>query len=572
MHESGEYRWRVFVVAAIILTCLGLIVAKLFYLQVIQHDHYLAMAKEERWRYEEIPAERGTILDRNGHALATSVFYDALYAEPSLIEDANEVAEQLAPVIGEPADKLRDKLTVEQTAPILVKDGLPYDVAESIRQLDRDELYLLAKPQRVYPEGNLAAQILGVVGTDNQGLSGVEAFLNSELGGEPGVILAERDTAGEAIGLTISQYALPERGRDIRLTVDRFIQNVAEKELQQGIAESRAKGGSVVVLEPRTGAVLAMANEPCFAFDDPQLFTEDRIPLYRNPAVSDMYEPGSIFKIITMAAGLDSGAVTADHEYLNQGSFAYGGGVVRNAISRPQGMESMTQILVRSSNIGAAYVAVATGTETFYEYIRAFGFGEVGGVEILGESAGLVKMPGDEGWSDFDLAANSFGQGISVTPIQMACATAAIANGGTLMKPMLVQAISEEDGMEDYSPVVRRQVISPTTAKAVTEMMVAAVDNTEGGVTRASYLPGYRLAGKTGTAEIPQSGGYSQDDTITSFAGFGPADDPRFVIIVKIIEPQESQWAEAVAAPVFRNIAKQILAYYGIPPTEQTEG
>lgn len=567
MLETGEYRWRAFTVATILLACVGLIVAKLFYLQIIQHDYYLALAKEEHWSREEIPAERGTIFDCNGNILAMSAMHEAAYADTRSLDDPDKVADLLAPVLQEPVEVLRGKLRQKQPAPVLLKDGLPYDVAQNVRKLSLSQVFLLPKPRRVYPEGSLAAQTLGVVGVDSQGLSGLEAHLNAQLGGKPGVILAERDTGGEAIALTISEYLLPERGRDVTVTLDRFIQRVAEEELERGIARSEAKGGSVVVMEPRTGAILAIANHPSFDFADPHLFSEEKVPLYRSPAVSDMYEPGSVFKIITMAAGLDSGAVAADHAYLNEGSFSYAGGVVRNAISRPQGMESMTQVLVRSSNIGAAYVAVKTGRDTFYRYVRAFGFGQTAGIELLGESPGLLRMPGDKDWVEFDLATNSFGQGISVTPIQMAAATAVVANGGTLMKPRLLKSISGPEGPETYSPVVVRQVISPKTARTLTEMLVAAVDATDGEEHRQSYLPGYKLAGKTGTAEIPDESGYRKGSTITSFAGFGPADDPRFVIVVKIVEPQVSEWAEAVAAPVFRDIAKQLLGYYGVPPT-----
>ncbi len=557
-----------FAVATILVACLALVVVKLVYLQVIQHERYLALAREEHWRREEIPSERGTIFDANGHPLATSVLYETLLADTSQVKDPQRTAELLAPVIGEPVAQLQDKLGQPRSAATVLKEGLSYEVGQKIRQLKLPEVYLLPVPRRVYPEGSLAAQTLGVVGADNRGLSGIELALDDTLCGKPGAILAERDTGGEAIALTIREYVLPERGRDVVLTIDRFVQEVAERELERGIARASAKGGSVVVMSPRTGALLAIANRPSFDPADPNLFSEDRVPLYRNAAVSDMYEPGSIFKIITMAAGLDSGAVTADHAYLNEGSFSYGGGVVRNAISRPQGMETMTEILVRSSNIGAAYVAVRTGAEDFYRYVRAFGFGQMAGVEIPGESPGLVKAPGDSNWAEFDLATNAFGQGISVTPLQIAAAAGAVANGGTLMKPQLVKGINGPDGFEEYSPVVVRQVISPKTAKTLTEMLVAAVDAVEGGQPRECHVPGYRLAGKTGTAEIPDASGYREGATIASFVGFGPAEDPRFVIVVKLIEPQTSPWAEAVASPVFREIAKQLLTYYGVPPAD----
>lgn len=566
VNELEARSWRLYALAAIATGCLIVLIAKLFFLQVVQYDYYRTLATKEHWRREVVPARRGTIRDSAGQPLAVSVHYESLYANTTQISDPVKVAESLAPIISEPATKIEEKLEQKSNAPTLLKRGLPADVADRVRALRLWSVYLEPEPIRSHPFGRSAAQLLGVTGVDGKGLSGLELAYEDDLAGKPGWVLAERDTGGDEIAFGPRESEPPVDGADIVLTIDPVVQRLAERELDAAIKQHAAAGGTVIVLDPRTGAILAMASRPTFDFDAPDLFSESNTRLFRVPAIQDLYEPGSVFKIVTMAAALDAKVVTPTTTFQNEGSFSYAGGVVRNAVFRPPGPESMTQTLQRSSNIGAAYAATQLGAERFYQYVTSFGFGHPTGVGLPGESPGLARTPGMEGWYLFDLATNSFGQGISVTPLQMVTAVAAVANGGTLMKPFVVREIIGPSTRRTFTPVVVRQVIRADTARTLTDMLVEVVETVEGGQPRLSKVVGYRLAGKTGTAEIPTDQGYAPNVTVASFAGFGPADSPRFVILVKIDRPKDTPWGETVAAPVFRNIARELLVYYRIPP------
>ena len=566
-NDIEERRWRLYTLMAIVVACLLILAARLFYLQVVQHAHYLALARKEHWREESVPAKRGTIWDAEGHVLATTVTYESLYAVPSQMDDPAKTARALSVVLGEPTERIEALFSSQQDYPVLVKALLDSPKAEEVRRLRLWDVYLEPQFKRAYPEGSVASQSIGLVGRDNVGLSGVEAQYDKDLAGKPGSILAERDTGGDEIALGARQFTPPVDGSDVVLTIDRFVQRVVDRELDNAIQRHNADGGTVVVLEPVTGAVLAMASRPTFDLNDPDLFHPSRVPLYRNPAVSDVWEPGSVFKIVTMAAGLDSNIITADHAFENKGYFTYGGGTVRNMTTRV-GPETMTQVLQRSSNIGAAYVSTKLGAEKFYQYVRAFGFGQSTGIDLPGESPGILRTPGRSQWYPFDLATNSFGQGISVTPIQMAASVAAVANGGLLMKPYIVSRVIDQQGrVRKYDPTIVRQVISPNTAAVLRDMLVAVVEQVEGGQPKQAKVPGYLAGGKTGTAEIPNPTGYGDSETIASFVGFAPAENPRFVILVKIDYPKDEPWGEQVAAPVFRQVAQQLLSYYRIPPS-----
>mgnify|MGYP005843620457 CR=1 FL=1 len=567
-NELDERRWRLYVLFAVITGCVLVLVVRLVYIQVIQHQHFLALAAAERWHREVTPARRGTIRDASGVPLATTVPYEAAYANTSQIGDPGEVSRLLGPILGVAPADLEPKLRTRQDGPVLIQRDLPAEVADRVRALRAPGISLRRESRRVHPEGNLAAQLLGVVGVDGQGLSGLEAALDADLAGKPGWVLAERDTGGDEIALGPREATPPVDGADVILTVDRHVQQIVERELTAALEQRRAKGGTVVVLEVRTGAVLALASRPTLRYDDPHLFEESKLPLYRIPAVNDVYEPGSVFKIVTMAAALDARVVTPETTVMDTGSFAYAGGVVRNSVAWPPGLVTMTQVLQRSSNVGAAQVGVMLGTRRFYEYVAAFGFGRPTGIELPGEAAGLVKRPGQTGWDDYDLVANSFGQGIAVTPLQMAAAVAAIANGGTLLKPYVVAQVRGPALERTYYPAVVRQVVRAETARRLTEMLVATVEHVEGDKPRLSKVPGHRVAGKTGTSEVPRAHGYDRSATIASFVGYAPADDPRFVVLVKIDEPQDSPWGETVAAPLFRSIAQQLLVYFRVAPSE----
>ncbi|HVB97400.1 MAG TPA: penicillin-binding protein 2 [Chloroflexota bacterium] len=566
-NELDTRRWRVYLIGSFIVACVLLLSARLVYLQVIEHAHFGTMATAEHWRESIIPPRRGDILDTSGNELATSVTYESLYASTTEVSDPAAVAQKLAPIIGAPASDIQKILSNKQAAPTLIKAWLPDDVATAVEKLGIDGLFLQQEPKRVYPQGNLAAQVLGVVGADNNGLSGLELAYNSELAGKPGKLVAERDTAGDALALGPHQYTAPINGSTLTLTIDRYVQWVAERELEAAVSQHHAKGGSVVVLDPRTGAVLAIAGRPTFQNNATELYSQQNVDMYGIPAVSNAYEPGSIFKIVTMAAALDTGTVTPNTSFFNPGYFNYYGGTIHDAIGRSPGPETMAQTLTYSSNIGVAWAAGQVGAVKFYEYAQRFGIGRPTDIDLPGEASGVLRLPTADDWHPFDLATNSFGQGLSVTPIQMAAAVAAVANGGTLMKPYVVKRIESPAETRLFYPTVVGQVIKPQTAVTLTNMLVQVVDDNTLGESRLARVPGYAVAGKTGTAEIPIAGGYSPNRTIASFAGFAPAENPRFVILVRIDDPQDSPWGETVAAPVFSAIARQLINYYQIPPT-----
>jgi len=334
---------------------------------------------------------------------------------------------------------------------------------------------------------------------------------------------------------------------------------MAQAILEQRIAAERAAGGTIIVLDPRTGAILAMANWPTFDLNN---YANTDPKLFRNPALVP-YEPGSAFKIIPMAAGLQSKNITPSTTFYCQGVITVGSTKITNADNKAHHAETMTQVLQNSCNVGMVFVAQKLGATTFYKFVREFGFGQPTGVDLPGEEAGIVKSPNANNWSALELATNSFGQGIAGTPLQLAVATAAVANGGALLRPYAVEQIVDAQGIVTVTqPITVRQVISPSTAKTLSDMLVQVVEH-EGKIVS---IPGYRLAGKTGTAEVFVNGRYSQDQVIDTFVGYGPADDAQFVILVKIDHPKVNKWALDVAGPAFRSLANWLLAYWRIQP------
>jgi len=571
-NDLDARRWRVYLVAAVITGVSLVLTARLVYLQAIENGHFRTMATDEHWRSTVIPPRRGDIVDSNGIPLATSVTYQSLYASTTQIEDPAHVASVLAPILGERAADLQDTLSKQQLAPVLVKAWLPDDVASKVNQLGIDGLFLQFEPKRVYPQGNLAAQVLGVVGADNNGLSGLELQFNGDIAGKPGGLVADRDTAGDAIALGPREYTAPIDGSTLTLTIDRYVQWVAEHELDAALEKHHAVGGSVVVLDPSSGAVLAMVGRPTFREDDPKLYSAQSVSSFNIPAVNAAYEPGSTFEIISMAAALDTGTVSPQTSFDDTGSLTYFGGTVHDAVSRPPGPETMTQTLLSSSNVGAAWAATHVGAPNFYQYVQAFGIGRSTDIQLPGEVSGILHLPTDPDWYPFDLATNSFGQGVSATPLQMAVAVAAVADGGTLMKPYIVKKVAGPDGTMVYYPTVEGQVMHAETAANLTRMLVAVVDGATMEESPLARVPGYAVAGMAGGAQVPVSGGDSADDTITSFVGYSPAEAPRFVILVRIDQPKDAALGEAMAAPVFGAIAQQLLNYDQVPPTRPVPG
>lgn len=563
---SGIAQRLLIVVGVLLVAVLGL-VFRLADLQLLHHQSYRQQAQEEHLSRLDILPRRGAILDRNGYPLAASVdTYDVLvdkhiWGDPN---EAHQPAEELADVLNRPTDDILADLEGSISREVVVARGLDYRASVAVEERNLAGVRLMRSSRRVYPEGNMAPALLGFLGRDNFGLTGLEADYDRELGGAAGTLVYERDGQGNLIPVGQQKRVAAEPGADIILTIDRYMQHLVERELDATIKKHKGSGGTIIIMDTRTGAILAMASRPSFDVTNLDLSDEGKVDLYRNRAVTDLYEPGSVFKTITMSAALNEGVVSPQSTYVDEGVARASGWAITNWDLGAHGVQTATQILTKSLNTGAVWLSGLLGPDRFYDYVQRFGFGQLTGVGLSGEAPGQVRTPADEGWAEVDLATNSFGQGINVTPLQLITAIATIANDGRLMRPYVVQEIRSGDESEVTQPVMVRQVITPETANTITEMMEAVVD----GITAiyAIDVPGYRVAGKTGTASISVPGGYKPDSYVASFAGFVPSDDPVLAMLVKIDEPKDVPWGSAVSAPVFARLASAILPYLKVPP------
>ena len=561
--KEKAFRRLAFLIA--ILTGLVLVIAvRLFYLQIIQGVFGGGPEIPPENYPPEVASHRGLIIDRRGYILALNVFEYDVSAAPDSIKNPQEVANQLSPLLGLSPDKLASLLDSDKPYALL-KKRVSQEVANAIASLESWGIYLKPKLRRRYPDGGLAAHLLGFVNLDCDGGYGLEGLYDLLLKGAGTIPDEEVYHQGGTIPFAFRQLALPQGGTHLVLTLDRNIQYLVEQELEKAIDRYQADSGTIIVMDPKTGAILAMANYPSY---DPNRFYEVPMESYINPAVSGQYEPGSVFKIITMAAGLDAGIITPDSTFYDSGEIKVGGAVIKNPDRRAHGLVTMTDVLAYSLNVGVAYVSTSLGEETFYAYLKRFGCGDHTGIDLDGEIAGTLKQPGSRDWHKYDLGTNSFGQGIAVTPLQMIAAVAAVANRGSLMKPYLVERIvlgsgnGDDQGVIVTQPTVVRQVVSAQTAEQLTDMLVEAVER---GAELAT-VPGYDVAGKTGTAQIPVGGHYDPELTIASFVGYAPADDPRFIALVKIDKPRLDPWGAEVAAPVFKTIAERLFVLLDVPP------
>lgn len=506
-------------------------------------------------------APRGAIVDRRGNLFATDDFRWEVYASPRRINNqpgrAAEMAATLAPYLRQSEADLLALLSGDAEAVLLERNANLVTV-QAIAEKKYDPRLLWVDPvrERFYPQGGLGAHLIGFVNSSRSGFYGVEGFYDPflRLGTVP--LDLQRYPSHK---FTPSLHVPSPAGHDLILTIDRAMQFIVEEELRRGIAEYGPESGTIIVLDPRTGAILAMASYP--AYNPNQRRAADE-PYFVDPAIGSIYEPGSVFKVITIASALDAGAVTPQTRVEDTARMIVGGREIKNLEEKGYGMVTIAEILARSLNVGAAKVAQEMGKEAFYAAVRRFGFGAPTGVDLDGEVSGLIKLPGESEWSESDLATNAFGQGIAVTPLQLAVAVATIANEGQMMRPHVVDAIVVRDRLVPVPPFPVRQVIRPETARAFTKILLEATERAAGG----PIVPGYHFAGKTGTAQVPGPGGYLPDVTNVSFVGYGPVDDPRLVILVKYDRPKKSKMAQEVALPVFRRVAQRLLTLMDIPP------
>ena len=560
--EKGV-RIRIRLIGVIFTIGFALVTMRAFDLQVLQEEQWHERADRQHQKTIPLTPQRGTIFDSQGEELAVSVDVDSIYVEPRKLEDHAGATKQLAKALGLPKSTVKAKLKGNSNFVWLKRQVTPSQ-SEKIKSLSLKGVGMIKEPRRFYPNSNIAAHLLGFTGLDPKGLEGLELKYDKQILGRGGYLVMERDALGRGLGSGLPQVQGAKRGNDLYLTVDKNLQYIAERELADGLRKTSAKAGTVVMMEPATGKILAMASYPEY---NPNSFFRHKPSQWRNRAVCDSYEPGSTFKVFLMAAALNEAVVSTSQKIdCENGKYRVGG---RN-IHDHKKYQKLTpaEIIKYSSNIGSAKIGKMLERKAFYSYLRDFGFGQQTGIDLPGEAVGLLRAPNR--WFEADLANISFGQGVSVTPIQLATAVSTIANGGYLMEPYVVERVVDSQGQisQQHRPRVVRKVISRDVAQTVTRMMEMTTE--DGGTATHARVPGFRVAGKTGTAQKVDAvtGTYSVDKRVASFVGFLPAEDPKLVMIVSIDEPYKVVYGGLTAAPVFSRIAAQAMQYLKVQPSE----
>lgn len=567
-------RWRLQVLLASCFLITIIIAVRLVDLQVVRSDDLARKARLEIETPTLLAPRRGQISDASGTVLAMDVERQSLFAVPPQVPAARkaEIAVLIAGLTDQPADQILSALRSDRQWVRLAR-WLEPEVAAQVAELELPGLWLVYEPMRFYPQGISAAQVVGALNLNGEGVSGIEAYYDQLLRGTEGRIEGEFDPNRNPIATSLARTLPPQDGADLQLTIDPFIQQVAERELQQAIDEQDADGGTIIVLDPRSGAILAMANWPFF---DPNRWQEYPPEVYgRNPAIGTIYEPGSTFKMVTAAAALSSGVVTTTTTVDDPGWVVRYGQVLRNFDAAPHGPLTLAGMIYYSSNVAALQFNELVGPETFYRVLTRFGFGQPTGIDLAGEESGIVNFYGSAGYNPLTFLTNAYGQGISVTPLQLVQAAGAIANDGVMMRPYVVQQICRNNECVRTEPQVVARPVTPDVARAVREMMVESANHyapviwgpRTGNWSDQWLVPGYRVGAKTGTASIPlPGGGYDPVYTIGSVLGIAPVDEPRFVVLVKIDRPKKDTLGVLTAIPVYYNVVEQLLRYAHIPP------
>ena len=548
-------RRKFHIISAVLFIWTLLVVARLIYLQVIQYDSLTRQARRQQERTIEVSPVRGVIYDRNMRPLAMSVEVDSIFAVPSEVEDVKATAKALAPLLRMQEDGLRGKLQGRRFFS-WVKRKVSGREAAQVRQLKLPGIYFQKEHKRFYPDRELAAHVLGYVGLDDHGLAGVEYAYEKSIRGKPGQMVIATDAKQKWLG---RDGHPPVPGENLVLTLDESMQYVAERELASAMTEFRAASASVVVQDPNTGEILAIASQPTY---NPNAYSEAAPDALRNLAVSASYEPGSTFKVITLSAALEEKLTTPDERIdCQMGSITLAGHVIHD--HKAYGLLTTSEILQNSSGVGAIKLALRLGNDAMYRHLRAFGFGSPTDIELPGEADGLIKPP--ERWSKISIGAIAMGHEIGVTPLQLVTAISAVANGGRLLRPRIVREGLATDQPGQAAGMPGKRIISEETASAMQRMMKMVVTN---GTAKSARLDGYTAAGKTGTSQKidPVTRRYSHRDFVASFVGFAPAESPLFTILVVVDTPRGKIYGGEVAGPVFKRIAEQLLAIRNVPP------
>ena len=529
-------------------------------LQIIDAPAYAKIALDQRKRSVEFPARRGTVFDREGQELAISVDMQTIWADPQLVEDPEGEAAQMAPLLGMKVEKVAEKLREDSRFEYIMRQAEP-SVANAIEKLDLPGIYMKPEAKRYYPNDRLASHILGFATVDGLGYAGIESQYEDILRGKPGRMVIEQDPSGNWLPQAELTYERPEAGRSLFLTLDKELQFFTETTLARAVDQYNAQAATAIVMRPSTGEILALANVPDYDPNRTGDFSKDE---QRNRAVTDTYEPGSIFKLITVSAALEEKVVKPSSEFVVPDALPYIDRVFHDSHSHPTEVMTVSDIITDSSNVGTIKIGLELGAEKLDQYVHDFGFGSETGLDFPGEVAGIVLPLKD--WSGTTIATVPIGQGIAVTAVQMAAAYSTIANGGVWTEPKLLSATVNSDGkvVESSAPATRR-VVSGPTARKVTKILARVVKE---GTGTAAVVPGYTVAGKTGTAQKvdPETGTYGHE-YVASFAGYAPAKDPEIVVVVSFDEPEQIYGGET-AAPTFSTISEFALRHLGVPPDE----
>lgn len=558
---------RLVVLFVVFLLTFGAMAARLVMLQVVQAPAYAKLASSQRQTVIEYPARRGAIFDREGEPLAISVDLQTICVDPSMVEDARGAAAELAPILGMEPVEIEGKLlgTFPGDRFEYLARQVDKKVAKKVEKLQLPGIFMQSEPKRYYPGGRLASHVLGFVDIDGKGLEGIEAAYEEILKGVAGQQTLEQDPTREIDMLPEGEedYDAPQAGRSLFLTIDKQLQYFTELTLADATQRYDAEAGTTIVMRPDTGEILALANVPTFDPNKPGDATTDQ---RRNRALVDVYEPGSAFKIVTAAGALQQGAVTPQTSFGVPDSFAYSDRVFNDSHPHPPMQMTTTEIIEQSSNVGTIQIGLRLGGAMLDRYVRKFGFGRETGLDFPGESSGIVLDRED--WTGPTIATVSIGQGIAVTAVQMAAAYSTLANDGVWVEPKLVSATTNEKGRVEASPApATRRIVSRATAAAMTRILTGVVDR---GTGIEAQIPGYAIAGKTGTAQKPlETGGYG-DSYVASFAGFAPSNDPAIVVIV-ILDNPTPIWGGNTAAPTFKIITEYALRHLGIAPSADAE-
>lgn len=553
----------------LMLTILALIglTGRIAWIQFGEGQRLSARVQDQLRESRIMQSPRGTIYDRTGRELAVSIMSKSLYANPQEIKDTDTVANLLSPILGMKADRIKERL-IAGASFVWIKRTLEPEQTAAVKALIKEHhltgLGFIEESKRYYPNDALAAQVLGFVGTDDVGLEGLELVLDKTIKSRQIKQVIDTDSYGIPIFASIFSFIPEKQGRSVYLTIDSTIQYIAERALDKAIEQTEAKAATVIIMQPKTGEILAMASRPTY---NPNQFYQYGPEGWKNRAVSIVYEPGSTFKAIIAAAALEEGKVRPDEKFIDKGYVEISGRRIKNWSGDSYGEITFMDIIKNSINTGFVEVGLRVGAAKLTNYVRAFGFGEFTGIELPGEEAGILFDPRE--MRDSDIATMSIGHSIAVTPLQLTSAIAAIANDGVLLKPRIIKEYRNDDGTlaESFDPIVVRQAVSPETARILTTMLEKVVS--EGGAQRAA-VQGYRFAGKTGTAEKlnPNGPGYLAGHYIASFAGFGPVEDPQIAALVMLDDPAGYYYGGEIAAPVFSDIMTQVMRYLNVRPND----